>query len=288
MFQQFKPCAFVSDFSFKMLLLLDMKNCVSEDDDYDQCVSDLSDDDSYTDCDSYAESERCSTIVNPTMKYIFTSMAPEGDNVTTRDTVKQVLVLTNVSSMQSLTAGSEKDDAPRIPSRTNISSASTSALRKHHKPNHTRHNVSWHSRQKPAGESSNFLTNRIKLSRLDLTLNQKLFTEMSAERPSSFQNLQAVSRRRFPSRPDLRSANTPALQYGVMKRTDYQSATWIDKPTNQPAENPFCSPFESMVRSSHAVNLTENRLPHDPSVTSLISQARIVLILLHAYQTELS
>jgi len=260
-----------------MLHLFDMKNCLRGDDDDDHYVSDLSDDDSYSDCDRYPESVRRSTISNATMKYVYTSMAPEGVHATTRDTVKQVLVLTNVPSMQSLTAGSENDDAPRIPSRANISSSSTSALRKHHKTNDTtKRNASWHDRQKPAGETSNFVMSQIKLSTYDgkssTALNQKLCTEMSAERPILFQDLQTVSRRRPPSRTDLRSTYMPTLQYGVINGTDYRNATWNDIPANQPAEQPLCSPFESKVRTGNAINLTfnvTNRLPHDPSVTSL-------------------
>jgi len=57
-----------------------------------------------------------------------------------------------------------------------------------------------------------------------------------------------------------------------MKGTDRRNATWIDIPANQPAEQPVCSPFESMVRTSNTVNLAVNlasRLPHDPSIASL-------------------
>jgi len=252
---------------------------ISRDDFDDDCVSDLSDDDSNSDCYVGREPTRSSTRCIAVMKCLHPSMVPEGVKTLTGST-KSVLVLTNVSSMQSLTAGSEKDDAPRIPSRTNISSASTSALKKYDKSaTETLRNANWNDFQKPAGQSSNLFLSRIQASsklgeKPSMNLNRNLFSKATAEGPSPFQNLQSVSLRRPPSRTDLRSASTPTLQYGVSKAMDYRNATWNDLPSRPLVEQQsLSSPLNNLVRrSSNTVTLTpklKNKLPHVHSVTSL-------------------
>jgi len=264
-----------------MLPSLDVeKSCFTDDDEYDQYVSDLSEDESYPDRNGVAKkSKRCSASCNAAIECFHPSMMvpPRGKSAMTTDTEKRVLVLTNVSSMQSLTAGSEKDDAPRIPSRTELSSA----VRKHITlTNDTMYNTNWNDIQTPSATSSNMFLSRIQALKLDkksfITLDQNLYPKKAVEGSSTFQHLQATSRRKPPSRTDLRSASMPTLQYGATEGMDYRNATWTDVPTSPEVarERPFCSSFKkSLIRtSSNKLNLTpklKKKLHHVPSVTSL-------------------
>jgi len=259
-----------------MLPFSDVKSCLTED---DECVSDLSDDDSYPDCYGYAAPRRRSTSCNAAIECFQPSMVPERVKPAMTNTKKQVLVLTNVSSMQSLAIGSEKDDAPRIPSRTKLSSDATPAVWKHHTlTNDTMCNQNWDDFQKPAARSSNLLLSRIQAPKLDgksfITLDRYHFSKAAAEGSRPFQKLQTASRRKPPSRTDLRSASMPTVQYDVTDGTNYRNATWIGLPTNPLLnQQPFCSSFNSPAPiSSDTINLTprlKNKLLHVPNVTSL-------------------
>jgi len=263
-----------------------VKSCIMDVDDcHDDDFSDLSDDDSHPDLDAGAESTRPSTSCNVVLKCFHPSMLPDGVKTSKTNMEKQVLVLTNVSSMQSLTAGSEKDGTPRMPSRNNISSASTSALKKYDKSaTETLRNANWNDFQKPAGQSSNLFLSRIQASsklgeKPSLNLDRNLFSKTTAEGPSPLQNLRTVSLRRPPSRSDLRSASTPTLQYSITIDTDCRNATWIDVPTTTTPNSlvkqlPLSSPSSKGLVGSKSNNMApalklKNKLPHVPSMTSL-------------------
>jgi len=192
-----------------------------DDDDYGQYISDSDDeDDSQPNRHDggYAES---STSCNAAAMQCFHPSGGGGVDVA-RTEKQQVLSLTNAGSTHSMTAGSERDDTLRIPSWDQINTAATSALRRqHNSTNDTMSNASWDHFLTPSGKSSNLLMSRIhscswlseKLHSIDL--DQTPFSKTTAEGPSPLQNLQTVLRRQLPSRSDLRSASTPALQYGL-------------------------------------------------------------------------
>jgi len=272
---------------------------MDDDDEYDQYVSDLSDDESYPDRHGVEKkSRRRSASCNAAIECFHPSMMvpARGKSAMTTNTERQkVLVLTNVSSMQSLTAGSEKDDAPRIPSRTELSSAVTFAVRKRNTlTNDTTCNTNWDDIQTPTARSSNLFLSRIQALKLDkksfITLDQNLCpTKPAAVEGSSTcrKNLQTTSRRKPPSRTDLRSASMPTLQYGATEGADYRNATWtnvVALPTKilpTVKQQPLCcSSFtKSLVRSSNnTINLTpkpEKKLLHVPSVTSLLHNSSL-------------
>jgi len=225
-----------------MLPLFDMKNCLTDDnDDYGQYVSDLSEDDDVNpDCSGYSESMTRTTSCNAAaLKCFHPSMVPGGVKVAMSEK-QQVLVLTNVASMRNLTAGSERDDTPRILSKAEISSVATSALRKHRKAtNDATSNASWNHLLKPAGKSSNLLMSRIQScswlsEKSSMKLDPNPFLKTTAEGPSRLKNLRTVLRRRPLSRSDLRSASSPALQYGITMNTDEWAVSCIKLSNHQP------------------------------------------------------
>jgi len=277
-----------------MLPSLDVeKSCFTDDDEYDQYVSDLSEDESYPDRNGVAKkSKRCSASCNAAIECFHPSMMvpPRGKSAMSTNTEKRVLVLTNVSSMQSLTAGSEKDDAPRIPSRTELSSDATFAVRRRITlTNDTMCNTNWDDIQKPAATSSNLFLSRIQALKHNkksfITLDRNLCPTKtaSAERSSACQRHQQTTSRREPlSQTDLQSASMPTLQYDATEVTDYRNATWTDLPTNPlpiVKKQPFCSSsfMTSLVQSSsNTINLTptlKKKLLHVPSATSLLNNA---------------
>jgi len=221
----------------------------------DDDVSDLSDHDSHADDHDFVFSSMPQGYRSDTVRKCFhPSMVPEGLQAPPM-ALKQLLVLKNTASMKSLTAGSEHDDIPRLPSRNRIHSVSSPVLSRYEqRKRSTMNNASWDEPPKPCGStglSSNPLLSRFHPSMsmlgknssknlLQGTLRSNKLTVSSHSR-----ELRTETTRRPPSRTDLLSR---ALAVSVPGRTDSNkvtgNATWNQHGT------PEAPPGTSAIRNN--------------------------------------
>jgi len=212
-------------------------------------VSDLSDHDSHADDHDFVSSSMDLGYHSDHLKKCFhPSMVPAGLQAQPM-TLKHLLVLKNTASLKSLTAGSEHDDIPRLPSRNRIHSVSSPVLSRYEQQKRsTMNNASWDEPPKPCGStglSSNPLLNRFHPSMSNL--NQESLRSKTCHTSSASREFRTEVTRRPPSRTDLRS-NSAWAAVGPEQTAggDRGNATWSNFTTKG---NPL-APGSSEIRKN--------------------------------------
>jgi len=246
-------------------------------DDTDDDVSDLSDNDSHADGRDFVPSSmpQQSRIDNIT-KCFHPSMVPGGLQAAppTCTALKHLLVLKNTTSMNSLTAGSENDDTPRLPSRNKISSAPTQVMKRYEEHKRSMNNARWDEPLQPSastGLSSNLLMSRFHPSKSivgksSTNLKQDRLRSKTSQTSIVSRELRTDVTRRPPSRTDLRSNSAwAAIGPDHAAYAHHRNATWSNVTTNGTPKAPACSEirnnFVLRVRSQ-AMEATPKQQEH--------------------------